>query len=221
VKPIRLVLVDDHKVFADALGVLLKTEGDIDMLAVAPDAESALDIVRFRRPDVVLMDVDLPGMNGIAATREILASRPETRVIVLTALMDPEVVEGAAAAGAIGFVSKQRAADDLLAAIRTAAAGEEFFRTHDLHALWKARARAGERPTFFDLTSRELEVLQALADGLSTDEVAAALFLSRRTVQGHVQSVLTKLHVRSKLEAVLYGLRQGLVRLKPLKSDSA
>jgi two-component system, NarL family, response regulator LiaR len=221
VSSIRLVIVDDHKVFAEALGVLLKTERDIELLAVAPDAESALDIVRLRRPDVVLMDVDLPGMNGIAATRGVLASSPETRVIVLTALMDPQVVEGAAAAGAIGFVSKQRAADDLLAAIRAAAAGEEVFRTQDLRALWGDGRQAEKRPGEFDLTSRELEVLQGLADGLSTDELAKTLFLSPRTIQGHVQSILTKLRVRSKLGAVLYGLRQGLVRLKPLASDSA
>jgi DNA-binding NarL/FixJ family response regulator len=220
VRSISLLIVDDHQVFADALGVLLKTERDIDLLAVAADAESALDIVRMRRPDVVLMDVDLPGMNGIAATREVLASRPATRVIVLTALMDPQVVEGAASAGAIGFVSKQRAADDLLAAIRAAADGEEVFRTQDLRALWGDRRRAEKRPGEFDLTSRELVVLQALADGLSTDEVAATLFLSPRTVQGHVQSILSKLQVRSKLGAVLYGLRQGLVRLKPIEGDS-
>jgi DNA-binding NarL/FixJ family response regulator len=221
VRSIRLVIVDDHKVFAEALGVLLKTERDIELLAVAPDAESALDIVRLRRPDVVLMDVDLPGMNGIAATRGVLASSPKTRVIVLTALMDPQVVEGAAAAGAIGFVSKQRAADDLLAAIRAAAAGEEVFRTQDLRVLWGDGRRAEKRPREFDLTSRELEVLQALADGLSTDELAATLFLSPRTIQGHVHGILTKLLVHSKLEAVLYGLRRGLVRLKPLESDSA
>ena len=211
---IRLLVVDDHRVFAEALGMLLRTEGDIELLDVAPDAETALGIVQERRPDVVLMDVDLPGMNGIAATREIVLGRPETRVIVLTALMDPEVVEGAAAAGACGFISKQRAADDLLGAIRAAAAGEEIFRPHDLQVLWKGRTQGSERPKFFDLTSREVEVLQALADGLSTDELASTLFLSRRTVQGHVQSILTKLHVRSKLEAVLYGLRHGLVRLK-------
>ncbi|HET8768321.1 MAG TPA: response regulator transcription factor [Pedococcus sp.] len=213
--PIRIVVVDDHQVFADALGVLLGTEDDLEVLAVARDAEKALIAAEELRPDVVLMDVDLPGMNGIAATRRMLQTSPGTRVIVLTALMDPEVVEGAAGAGAIGFVSKQRAADDLLGAIRAAARGEEVFRTQDLHVLWNGRVTGPERQRIFDLTSRELEVLQALADGLSTQEVASTLFLSRRTVQGHVQSILTKLQVRSKLEAVLYGLRHGLVRLKP------
>ena len=218
--PIRLVVVDDHQVFADALGVLLGTEGDLEVLAVAPDAEKALIVVEELRPDIVLMDVDLPGMNGIAATRQVLETCSETRVIVLTALMDPAVVEGAAAAGAIGFVSKQRAADDLLGAIRAAARGEEVFRTYDLQALWNGKVTPLERQGISELTSRELEVLQALADGLSTNEVASTLFLSRRTVQGHVQSILTKLHVRSKLEAVLYGLRHGLVRLKPMRRDS-
>ena len=214
--PIRLVVVDDHQVFADALGVLLGAEDDLEVLAVAPDAEKALIVVGELRPDVVLMDVDLPGMNGISATRHVLERCPDTRVIVLTALMDPAVVEGAAAAGAIGFVSKQRAADDLLGAIRAASRGEEVFRTNDLRALWDGKVTTAERSKISQLTSRELEILQALADGLSTDELASTLFLSRRTVQGHVQSILTKLHVRSKLEAVLYGLRHGLVRLKAL-----
>jgi DNA-binding NarL/FixJ family response regulator len=212
---IRVLLVDDHQVLADALTLLLRTQDDLDVLAVLPDAEKALRIVDEMQPDVVVMDVDLPGMNGITATRRIVAARPETRVIVLTALMDPEVVEGAAAAGAIGFVSKQRAADDLLGAIRAAARGEEVFRTSDLQRLWNGKVTAGERAGIFQLTSREIEVLQALTDGLSTNEVASSLFLSSRTVQGHVQSILTKLQVRSKLEAVLYGLRHGLVRLKP------
>ena len=210
--PISLLVVDDHRVFAEALGMLLRTEGDIELLDVAPDAETALGIVGKRRPDVVLMDVDLPGMNGIAATREIVAGRPETRVIVLTALMDPEVVEGAAAAGARGFISKQRAADDLLGAIRAAAAGEEVFRPHDLQGLWRGRTHGSERPKLFDLTSREVEILQALADGLSTDELASTLFLSRRTVQGHVQSILTKLQVHSRLEAAAFAVRHGLIR---------
>jgi DNA-binding NarL/FixJ family response regulator len=211
--PIRVVLVDDHQVLADALTLLLRTQDDVDVLAVVPDAEKALRIVDEMQPDVVVMDVDLPGMNGITATRRIVASQADTRVIVLTALMDPEVVEGAAAAGAIGFVSKQRAADDLLGAIRAGARGEEVFRTSDLQRLWNGKVTAGERAGIFQLTSREIEVLQALTDGLSTNEVASSLFLSRRTVQGHVQSILTKLQVRSKLEAVLYGLRSGLARL--------
>jgi NarL family two-component system response regulator LiaR len=212
--PIRVVLVDDHQVLADALTLLLRTQDDVDVLAVVPDAEKALRIVDEMQPDVVVMDVDLPGMNGITATRRIVATQPDTRVIVLTALMDPEVVEGAAAAGAIGFVSKQRAADDLLGAIRAGARGEEVFQTSDLQKLWNGKVTAGERAGIFQLTSREIEVLQALTDGLSTNEVASSLFLSRRTVQGHVQSILTKLQVRSKLEAVLYGLRHGLVRLR-------
>jgi DNA-binding NarL/FixJ family response regulator len=213
--PTRVVLVDDHQVLADALALLLRTQDDLEVLAIVPDAEKALRIVDETHPDVVVMDVDLPGMSGIAATRQVLKTYPGTRVIVLTALMDPVVVEEAAAAGAIGFVSKQRAADDLLGAIRAAARGEEVFRTGDLQRLWNGKVTAGERAGIFQLTSRELEVLQALADGLSTEEVASTLFLSRRTVQGHVQSILTKLQVRSKLEAVLYGLRHRLVGLKP------
>jgi NarL family two-component system response regulator LiaR len=139
------------------------------------------------------------------------------RVIVITALLDPRVLEHAAKAGAMGFVSKQRAADDLLSAVKAVAAGDIFFRPNDLRGVIRA---GGARPEH-RMTSRELEILQGLADGLSTEELASALFVSRRTVQTHVQNILGKLRARSKLEAVLYGLRHGLVRLKPLEDPRA
>jgi len=209
----RVIVVDDQRMFADALAVLFEGEDDIEIVGTVHDAESALRCVREQEPDVVLMDVDLPGMNGIAATRKLAESAPSVRVIVITALMDPRVVEEAARAGATGFVSKQRAADDLLRAVRVVASGDEFFRAQDLLARGPLAGR--QRPEH-RMTSRELEILQALVDGMSTDEMASAFFLSKRTVQTHVQNILFKLDVRSKLEAVLYGLRHGLVRLKPL-----
>ena len=209
----RVLVVDDQRMFADALAVLFQSEDDIEIVGTVHDAETALECVPEQKPDIVLMDVDLPGMNGIVATRKLSESEPGVRVIVITALMDPRVVEEAARAGATGFVSKQRAADDLLRAVRVVASGDEFFRAQDLLA--RGPLTGPQRPEH-RMTSRELEILQSLVDGMSTDEVAAALFLSKRTVQTHVQNILSKLDVRSKLEAVLYGLRNGLVRLKPL-----
>jgi DNA-binding NarL/FixJ family response regulator len=208
---IRLLVVDDHRMFADALSLLFDSEDGVEIVGISNDAESALALVDAERPDVVLMDVDLPGMNGIIATQALVDSYPDVRVIVITALMDAGVAEEAARAGATGFVSKQWAAEDLRRAVHVVAAGEEFFR---LEALRIGRPDGATPKPEHRMTSREREILQGMADGLSTDELAAALFLSRRTVQSHVQNILTKLGLRSKLEAVLYGLRHGVVRLK-------
>jgi two-component system response regulator DegU len=209
---IRLLIVDDHRMFADALSLLLDSEDGVRIVGISNDAESALALVDAERPDVVLMDVDLPRMNGIIATQALVDSYPDVRVIVITALMDAGVVEEAARAGATGFVSKQRAAEDLLRAVHVVAAGEEFFRLEELSRIGRRAGATAKQE--HRMTSREREILQGLADGLSTDELAAALFLSRRTVESHVQNILTKLNLRSKLEAVLYGLRHGIVLLK-------
>jgi DNA-binding NarL/FixJ family response regulator len=219
---VRVLVVDGQRMFSDALQLLLATEEDIDVVDVAPSAEAAFALITGGRrdPDVVVMDVDLPGMSGVAATERLRAAVPHVRVVVITEFTDHEVLERAMAAGASGFVSKHRTAEDLLRAIRRAAAGDEFFEARDVHALMRA-ARTPRHRREHDLTDREVEVLQGLAEGSSTEELAARLFVSRRTVQGHVQSILTKLGVHSKLGAVLYGLRHHLVRLPPDPDDDA
>ena len=211
----RVLIVDDHQMFGDAIQLLLSGEKDILVLPVTRDAEAALEAARTRCPDVVLMDIDLPGMDGIEATRRLMELCPDCGVIMITALMDPDLISRAAEAGASGFISKQRAADELVQIIKLAAAGETVFLTRELEAM-VGRIGPGEDPrSESPLTARELEVLQAIADGLTTDEIAAAFVVSPRTVQGHVQNILTKLGVRSKLEAVLFGLRRGHIHLGP------
>jgi DNA-binding NarL/FixJ family response regulator len=210
---IRVVLVDDHQMFAEAIGMFLATEADIEVVEILGDANGVVERLRDTRPDVVLMDIDLPGVDGVTATRRIVEARPETKVVLITALSDPGLVMRGVQAGASALVAKERAADDLVDVIRRTAAGEEIFPTPQLRLLSLAPASGGE--TKVKLSQRELEVLQGLVDGMSTDELAAALFVSPRTVQGHVQSILTKMRVRSKLEAVVNGLRLGIVQLHP------
>ena len=211
---IRVVLVDDHQMFAQAIGMFLATEPDIEVVEILGDANGVVERLRDTRPDVVLMDIDLPGVDGVSATRRIVEVRPETKVVLITALSDPGLVMRGIQAGASALVAKERAADDLVDVIRRAAAGEEIFPAPQLRLLTLAPGE-GETEAKVRLTHRELEVLQGLVDGMSTDELAAALFVSPRTVQGHVQSILTKLRVRSKLEAVVTGLRLGIVHLHP------
>ncbi len=211
---IRVLLVDDHQMFAEAIGMFLTTEDDIEVVGILGDANDVVDRLRTSHPDVVLMDIDLPGVDGVTATRRIVEARPETKEVLITALSDPGLVMRGVEAGASALVAKERAADDLVDVIRRTAAGEEIFPAPQLRLLTLVPA-SGETDVTVKLTQRELEVLQGLVDGMSTDELAAALFVSPRTVQGHVQSILTKLRVRSKLEAVVAGLREGLVRLDP------
>ena len=211
---IRVMLVDDHQMFAEAIGMFLRTEEDIDVVEILGDANGVIERLHETRPDVVLMDIDLPGVDGVTATQRIVEARPETKVVLITALSDPGLVLRGIEAGASALVAKERAADDLVDVIRRTAAGEEIFLAPQLRML-SVVPLSGESQAKVKLTQRELEVLQGLVDGLSTDELASALFVSPRTVQGHVQSILTKMRVRSKLEAVVTGLREGVVRLDP------
>jgi DNA-binding NarL/FixJ family response regulator len=214
-EPVRLLIVDDHRMFADGLRLLLSVEDDIDVIGAVTTGRAAIEACTVERPDVALVDVDLPDMDGVAAASAIVTGVTGTKVVVVSALSTPEVVGRAIEAGAVGFVSKERAADDLVRILRSAAEDGTFVHAVNVVELVpqpeESRGR-GAAPGI-GLSKREMDVLQGLADGLSTTELAQALYVSPRTVQGHVQSILTKLGVRSKLEAVLGGLRLGIVRL--------
>ncbi len=219
--PIRVLIIDDHRMFADALQLLLGGEDDIDVPAAASTAEEALEISGTMQPDVVLMDIDLPGIDGIEATRILRQRQPQARVVIITAYQQPDVIAAAIDAGASGYVPKTHAADELVSVIRRAAAGEMVLPSKDIGAilgrLQKAREiRTDEGQLLARLTPRELEVLQSLADGKSTAEIAASLFISPRTVRSHVKNVLAKLGVHSKLEAVTMALRYGVIRVDRL-----
>lgn len=211
---IRVLIVDDHQMVDDAIELLLSSQDDIVVLGLLADAAGVVETAAFEEPNVVLMDVDRPGVDGITATRSVVQARPETKVVLITALGDPGLVMQGIEAGAAAFVKKERAAEDLVEVIRRAAIGEEVFPADALEQLTSAASSKGHAATAV-LTPRELEVLQGLADGMSTEELSSALYVSPRTVQGHVQSILSKLQVRSKLEAVISGLRRGLVGLRP------
>ncbi|HEX9124145.1 MAG TPA: response regulator transcription factor [Actinomycetota bacterium] len=217
----KILIVDDHLMFAQAMRTLLTGEDDVESVSVAGSAEDALRQCGDECPDVVLMDVDLPGENGIAATRDVLRTCPSAEIVIITALQDPHLIARAVEAGAAGFVSKTRAADELTGMIRAAAAGEMVLPEEQageiLRQLQSSRRRSVVEGPEAQLSERELEVLQAFADGLTTEQVAAHLFISERTVQSHIRSVLSKLDLHSKLQAVLWALRQGLIRLRPIE----
>jgi len=213
--PLRVLVVDDHEMFSEALALLFERQPGIELLAAVSSGEEAIELCRTEAPSVVLMDVDLPGMDGIEATRRIRELCPGTRVVMLTALESHTLIASALAAGACGYVPKTRASEDLLDVVRRAAAGEIVMPDRDL-PLVLGELRNGSEPAVVAelalrrLTARETQILQALAAGEATVDIADVLGISPLTVQSHVKSILAKLGVHSKIEAVTMAWRHGL-----------
>lgn len=217
-RQITLLICDDHKVLTDALAMVVGLDSDLRMIA-APvhTAEEAIDIAAEHLPDVVLMDIVFKGgMSGIEATRAIKAASPSTKVVIMTAHDDEHLLVEAVEAGASGFLGKDEAAEELLSAAKAAAEGEVLIDpvmlTRLLHSVALEREERRDALNLLeDLTEREKEILQLLAEGMRNDGIASKLFISPQTVQTHIRNILGKLRVHSKLEAVAFGVRHGAI----------
>ena len=211
---IRVVLADDQELVRTGFRMILESEGDITVVGEAEDGAQAFEIVRRERPDVVLMDVRMPVLDGIAATARIVAAGLPTRVLVLTTFDLDEVVFEALRAGAAGFLLKTGPADDLVRAVRVVASGESLLSPSVTRRLVEefARRPSGAPPAaVIELTPRELDVLKLLARGLSNAEIATELFVEASTVKSHVASILAKLGLRDRVQAVVAAYESGLV----------
>jgi DNA-binding NarL/FixJ family response regulator len=221
-RPIRVLFVEDHQLLADALSAMLAREPDIEVVGVAGTVADAKQLSR-ERLDVVLMDYRLPDGTGAEATRAIKARWPAARVVMVTALTDDETVLESIQAGADGYITKDRAAEDVVQAVRAAHAGETLLPRSVIVEIARrvaaARERGDERRLIEPLTPRELEVLRALTEGLSTPDICERLFIAPNTLRTHVQNIMGKLRVHSKLEAVAFALKYRLV--DPPRSEDA
>jgi two-component system, NarL family, response regulator LiaR len=214
---IRTLITDDHKVVRRGLRGFLELDSGLEVVGEASNGEEAIEMALRLKPDVVLMDLLMPVMDGIEATRGIRLRLPEVEVVALTSVLEDASVTGAIKAGAIGYLLKTTEADELCEAIRAAAAGQVRLAPEAAARLMR-EVRAPESPKA--LTKREAEVLKLVARGKANKQVARELFIDEKTVKSHVHSILSKLNVKSRTQAALYAVRVGLVAVDDLGEAS-
>jgi NarL family two-component system response regulator LiaR len=211
---IRILIADDHAVVREGLAAILATQPDMELVGLAVNGLEAVSLARQLHPDVILMDLVMPRMDGLAAIRQITAETPEARILVLTSFADDESVFPAIQSGAMGYLLKDALPETLLGSIRDVARGQTSLHPTIARRMIQEIQRSSRKPTSPDpLTARELETLRLIARGLTNQEIAAALCLHENTVAKYVSSILGKLHLANRTQAALYALRAGIVGL--------
>ena len=211
--PIRVMVVDDHAVVRGGLSTFLLAYDDLMLVGEAASGAEAIELVAECMPDVILMDLIMPEMDGATTTRLIRQSYPATQVVALTSFKEDDLVQGVLAAGAIGYLLKNVAADELADAIRAAFVGRPTLAPEATRALIHSATQVKVQPLGHDLTERERDVLTLMVTGMNNSEIADKLVVSRSTVKYHVSNILSKLQATSRTEAVAYALQQNLLAL--------
>ena len=214
---ISVLLTDDHQVVRQGIRMVLDLDPELEVVGEASNGEEALHHAHRLKPDVVLMDLVMPVMDGVKATGEIRRELPDTEVVALTSVLEDASVTGAVKAGAIGYLLKNTGGDELRQAIKAAAAGQVQLAPEAAARLMR-EVRIPETPEA--LTERETEVLKLLAQGQANKQIAHSLYIGEKTVKTHVRKILMKLGVRSRTQAALYAARNGLVSLEELGEDA-
>jgi DNA-binding NarL/FixJ family response regulator len=219
-KPIRVLLVDDDDLMRAGLRAVLSSDETIEVIGEAGDGRTAVERTIALRPELVLMDVRMPDLDGISATREVLAVSPEVKVVILTTFEQDDYIFGALSAGASGFLLKRTSPEELIAAIHAIAAGDSLLSPSVTRTVIDRMARkpppdTASRERLDELTPREREVLELIARGLSNGEIAAAFVIEESTVKTHVKRIFMKLHLRDRVQAVIFAYENGLTHPNP------
>ena len=216
ISPITVLLAEDHTVVREGLRNMLKWEPDLDVVGEVEDGRQAVAMIKELRPEVVLMDIAMPRLNGLEATRQALKAVPDTKVLILSAHGDDEYVHGATEAGAVGFLLKQASAAELCQAIRDVRAGQTYFSTSIGRRLKRLEGQSTNRQGITDkkgsrLTSREMEVLQLIAEGKANKQTAAELGITIKTVDKHRQNLMAKLDIHDTAGLTRYAINAGII----------
>jgi NarL family two-component system response regulator LiaR len=218
-KTIRLLITDDHSIVRKGIKALLATEKDMQVVGEAENGAEAVEKAASLKPDVVLMDLVMPEMDGIEATRRITTEQPGTKILVLTSFAADDKVFPAVKAGALGYLLKDSTPDQLLEAVRQVHRGEPSLEPSIARKVLQELSNPGQgKQTAEPLTERELDVLRLIAQGMSNKEIASKIFVAEWTVRSHVSNILGKLHLASRTQAALYALRSGLASLEDISS---
>jgi len=213
---IKVLVVDDHAVVREGVKMVLETDPELRVVGEAASGEEAIDLVRQLEPDVVVMDIGMPGLSGFEATRRIRESRPDVNVLALTVHDSEAYVFQMLQAGAVGYVLKRAEAPEVIRAVKAAHRGEALLHPSVAKLLiqdYLTRAERGEEVTYDQVSDREREILKLIAEGLTNKEIAEKLFLSVKTVQAHRANLMRKLGLHDRVELVKYALRKGIVGL--------
>ena len=215
--PLRVLIADDDDLMRAGLRAILSSDDTVIVVDEAADGREAVERTNRHRPDLVLMDVRMPNLDGIAATRQIIAATPQARILILTTFEDDDYVFGALSAGASGFLLKRTQPEQLIAAIHTIAAGESLLSPSVTRTVIDSMARralpdSNALRRLHDLTPRERDVLELVARGLSNTEIAATLVVEESTVKSHMKRILSKLGLRDRVQAAILAYETGLVR---------
>ena len=216
----KIIIADDHAVLREGMRNLLERENDFEIIGEASDGEEAVRLVSELKPDVVLMDIVMPKLTGIEATRQIKQTSPTTNILVLTAYSDIRYILGLLEAGACGYLLKNARSSEIAGAIRAVQSGESVLDPVVTHKLLQRVVGSANEPgklrTARQLTPRETEILNLAARGMSNKDIAKALFLSLRTVKAHLSNIFNKMEVGSRTGAIIKGLKEGYVTLEEL-----
>jgi DNA-binding NarL/FixJ family response regulator len=212
-KPIRVLIADDHPLFRDGMQGLLASVASTEVVGEAETGDDAVRLAGELLPDVILMDIKMPGENGISATRLILSAHPQINILIVTMFEDDDSIFAAMRAGANGYLLKDSRQEEVLRAIQAVANGEAIFSpgvARRMMGFFKGTSRSEQQPPFPDLTEREQEILSLIARGMGNAEIAAKLVLSLKTVQNHVSNILDKLQVADRVQAAIRAREAGL-----------